>query len=166
MTNAAVLTISDSSSAGKRPDKSGPAVRERLEHLGWSVSVTEIIPDEAARSAIRLRPWRMADRSPRFSPRAAPASPKRCHPGSYPRRTGPRNSRLRRIDARPRPGKDTPGGAFPLAGGNARACTDCELAGFAKGCGGIPGCYRGVGSPRAGILKGRTEHMSAGQEQE
>lgn len=54
MPNAAVLTISDSSSAGKRPDKSGPAVRERLELLGWSVSVTEIIPDEAAQISRRL----------------------------------------------------------------------------------------------------------------
>jgi molybdopterin adenylyltransferase len=54
MPNAAVLTISDSSSAGKRPDKSGPAVRERLELLGWSVSVTEVIPDEAPQISRRL----------------------------------------------------------------------------------------------------------------
>lgn len=54
MPNAAVLTISDSSSAGKRPDKSGPAVRERLEQLGWSVSVIEIIPDEAPEIGKRL----------------------------------------------------------------------------------------------------------------
>ena len=52
MTNAAVLTISDSVSAGTRADRSGPAVRERLEQLGWSVSVMEAIPDEA--SEIRL----------------------------------------------------------------------------------------------------------------
>jgi molybdenum cofactor synthesis domain-containing protein len=54
MTNAAVLTISDSSSAGKRVDRSGPAVRERLEQLGWSVSVTETIPDEIAEISARL----------------------------------------------------------------------------------------------------------------
>ena len=54
MTNAAVLTISDSSSAGKRADRSGPAVRERLEQLGWSVSVMEIIPDEAPQISDRL----------------------------------------------------------------------------------------------------------------
>jgi molybdopterin adenylyltransferase len=54
MTNAAVLTISDSSSAGKRPDKSGPAVRERLEQLGWSVSVVETLPDEAPLISRRL----------------------------------------------------------------------------------------------------------------
>jgi molybdenum cofactor synthesis domain-containing protein len=54
MTKAAVLTISDSASAGTRPDRSGPAVRERLEQLGWSVPVVEVIPDEAAEISARL----------------------------------------------------------------------------------------------------------------
>jgi molybdopterin adenylyltransferase len=54
MTNAAVLTISDSSSAGTRLDKSGPAVRERLEQLGWSVPIMETIPDEAPLISERL----------------------------------------------------------------------------------------------------------------
>ena len=54
MPSAAVLTISDSSSAGRRTDRSGPAVRERLEQLGWSVSVTEIIPDESDQISRRL----------------------------------------------------------------------------------------------------------------
>ncbi len=46
MINAAVLTISDSTYAGKRADVSGPAVRERLEQMGWSVSAIEVLPDE------------------------------------------------------------------------------------------------------------------------
>jgi molybdenum cofactor synthesis domain-containing protein len=54
MTHAAVLTISDSASEGTRPDRSGPAVRERLEQLGWGVPVTEIIPDEAPEISRRL----------------------------------------------------------------------------------------------------------------
>jgi molybdenum cofactor synthesis domain-containing protein len=54
MTNAAVVTISDSASAGKRTDRSGPAVRERLEQLGWSVPVVEVLPDEAAQIGARL----------------------------------------------------------------------------------------------------------------
>jgi molybdenum cofactor synthesis domain-containing protein len=54
MTNAAVLTISDSVSAGTRTDASGPAVRERLEQLGWRVSVTETIPDVASEISDRL----------------------------------------------------------------------------------------------------------------
>jgi molybdopterin adenylyltransferase len=54
MINAAVLTISDSVSAGTRGDRSGPAVRERLEQLGWRVSVVEVIPDEAPEISGRL----------------------------------------------------------------------------------------------------------------
>jgi molybdopterin adenylyltransferase len=54
MINAAVLTISDSASAGTRGDRSGPAVRERLEQLGWRVSVVEVIPDETPEISARL----------------------------------------------------------------------------------------------------------------
>ena len=54
MTSAAVLTISDSVSAGTRTDKSGPAVRERLEQLGWSVAVMEVIPDVISEISERL----------------------------------------------------------------------------------------------------------------
>lgn len=54
MIKAAVLTISDSVCAGKRADRSGPAVRERLEQLGWSVPVVEAIPDEADEIGTRL----------------------------------------------------------------------------------------------------------------
>jgi molybdenum cofactor synthesis domain-containing protein len=52
--HAAVLTISDSAYAGTRPDLSGPAVRERLEQLGWSVSAIEVLPDEADVISARL----------------------------------------------------------------------------------------------------------------
>ncbi len=52
--NAAVITISDSASSGARPDKSGPAVRQRLEQLGWTVVVSEAIPDEVEQIAARL----------------------------------------------------------------------------------------------------------------
>lgn len=54
MTKAAVVTISDSASAGSRADRSGPAVRERLEQLGWNVPVVEVIPDVAAEISARL----------------------------------------------------------------------------------------------------------------
>ena len=54
MIHAAVLTISDSVTAGTRTDRSGPAVRERLEQLGWKVSVTQTVPDEAPEIAARL----------------------------------------------------------------------------------------------------------------
>jgi molybdopterin adenylyltransferase len=54
MITAAVLTISDSVSAGLRVDRSGPAVRDRLEQLGWSVTVMEVIPDDRAQISSRL----------------------------------------------------------------------------------------------------------------
>ena len=54
MTNAAVITISDSVSAGTRTDRSGPAVCERLEQLGWKVAVTEVLPDERELIGARL----------------------------------------------------------------------------------------------------------------
>ena len=51
---AAVITVSDSAFAGARVDKSGAAVRQRLESLGWSVTVAEVLPDEIERIASRL----------------------------------------------------------------------------------------------------------------
>jgi molybdopterin adenylyltransferase len=51
---AAVITVSDSAFAGVRVDKSGAAVRRRLESLGWSVAVAEVLPDEIERIAARL----------------------------------------------------------------------------------------------------------------
>jgi len=54
MIETAVLTISDSVSRGVRTDRSGPAVRERLEQLGWRVAPLEVIPDEAAEISRRL----------------------------------------------------------------------------------------------------------------
>ena len=54
MIDAAVLTISDSVHEGRREDLSGPAVRQRLEQLGWRVSAMEVVPDEAGRISARL----------------------------------------------------------------------------------------------------------------
>jgi molybdopterin adenylyltransferase len=51
---ATVITISDSCHAGTRQDASGPVVQARLRELGWQVTV-EILPDEAAQIAARLR---------------------------------------------------------------------------------------------------------------
>lgn len=51
---AAVITVSDSVFAGTRADKSGPAVRQRLEGLGWQVPIVEVLPDEASRITAKL----------------------------------------------------------------------------------------------------------------
>jgi len=46
MIRAAVITVSDSVAAGAREDRSGPAVRERVEQLGWTVAAAEVTPDD------------------------------------------------------------------------------------------------------------------------
>jgi len=51
---AAVITVSDSVFAGTREDKSGPALKARLEALGWEITVVAILPDEAPRIAAKL----------------------------------------------------------------------------------------------------------------
>ena len=48
-----VITISDSGFAGERLDVSGPAVRQRLEELGWTVE-SELLPDDANLISSRL----------------------------------------------------------------------------------------------------------------
>jgi molybdenum cofactor synthesis domain-containing protein len=58
---AVVLTISDSASRGEREDKSGPAVAEELQKLGGKVVASEILPDDRALIAERLR--ELSDRS-------------------------------------------------------------------------------------------------------
>jgi molybdopterin adenylyltransferase len=55
MIRVAILTISDSVSRGEREDLSGPKLRERVEALGWTLGVHEVIPDERERIASRLR---------------------------------------------------------------------------------------------------------------
>jgi molybdenum cofactor synthesis domain-containing protein len=52
---AVVLTISDSASRGEREDLSGPAVVAELQPLKAEIVATEILPDERAQIAERLR---------------------------------------------------------------------------------------------------------------
>lgn len=46
----AVVTISDSVSAGKSEDRSGPALITRCKNLGWQIVCSSVLPDD--RSAI------------------------------------------------------------------------------------------------------------------
>ena len=46
MKPVAVITVSDSVFDGKRADGSGPAVKARLEQLGWLVTVEDVVPDD------------------------------------------------------------------------------------------------------------------------
>jgi molybdenum cofactor synthesis domain-containing protein len=52
---ALVLTISDSASAGKRDDLSGPEAKRILEAVGFEVSAIEILPDSRPDIESRLR---------------------------------------------------------------------------------------------------------------
>ncbi len=55
MIEVVIVTVSDSAVAGTRADRSGPALRERVEALGWSVRAQELVPDERAQIAAVLR---------------------------------------------------------------------------------------------------------------
>ncbi|MGH9704224.1 MAG: MogA/MoaB family molybdenum cofactor biosynthesis protein, partial [Candidatus Acidiferrales bacterium] len=55
----AIVTVSDSVAQSKREDRSGPAVCERCEKLGWTVSDTKIVADDEA--AIRKAISDLAD---------------------------------------------------------------------------------------------------------
>jgi molybdenum cofactor synthesis domain-containing protein len=46
MIKVAVLTISDSAVAGTREDRSGPAVAEKAQALGWSIVAREMLKDD------------------------------------------------------------------------------------------------------------------------
>lgn len=55
MFKAAVLTISDRSSRGERPDTGGPLVAELLRTAGYQVLRTSVVPDERPRIEAALR---------------------------------------------------------------------------------------------------------------
>jgi molybdopterin adenylyltransferase len=53
----AVLTISDRSSRGERPDASGPALTHRCLDIGWQITATRIVPDELSLIQAVLTDW-------------------------------------------------------------------------------------------------------------
>ena len=57
--NVAVITVSDSVSAGTREDLSGPAVRNRAQSFGWTVSGISVVPDDSHQIADTI--GRLAD---------------------------------------------------------------------------------------------------------
>lgn len=58
---ARILVLSDAAAAGRREDRSGPALRARLESEGWSVVACEILPDDLERIVERLKTWTNGD---------------------------------------------------------------------------------------------------------
>ena len=58
MIQAGVLTVSDRSSRGERPDMSGPAVAQFVrEALKWNVADTAIVADDASAICSKLVEW-------------------------------------------------------------------------------------------------------------
>lgn len=55
MYHAAVLTVSDRSFRGERPDAGGPLVAELLKEAGYEVILTAIVPDERTQIEEKLR---------------------------------------------------------------------------------------------------------------
>lgn len=53
----AVLTVSDRSARGERPDTSGPRLAELVRSKGWEVSHQEILPDDALALREKLAQW-------------------------------------------------------------------------------------------------------------
>ncbi len=52
-----VLTISDRSSQGVRPDASGPALQTAIEKQGWQVAKYAVIPDDLTTICVTLASW-------------------------------------------------------------------------------------------------------------
>ena len=58
---AKILVLSDAAAAGRREDRSGPAVRELLESRGWVIKALEVLPDDADRIGATLVAWTEGD---------------------------------------------------------------------------------------------------------
>ena len=56
-----ILTISDRSSEGERPDLSGPALADLIKSQGWTVVHMDIIPDELQVIMDKLDTWSDSD---------------------------------------------------------------------------------------------------------
>jgi molybdopterin adenylyltransferase len=53
-TPVAVLTVSDSVTAGTRQDRSGPVLAGRLVELGYEVATLQVVPDDRQKIAAKL----------------------------------------------------------------------------------------------------------------
>jgi molybdopterin adenylyltransferase len=52
-----ILTVSDRSARGDRPDASGPALKELVTRQGWNVSLQTTVPDEIDEIRTQLEMW-------------------------------------------------------------------------------------------------------------
>ena len=52
-----LLTVSDRSARGERPDASGPALAQRVLAEGWQVVRTAVLPDDLEPLSVKLAAW-------------------------------------------------------------------------------------------------------------
>lgn len=57
----AIITVSDRSSRGERPDASGPALEKEIQSQGWQVTRTKILPDDLLLLRDLLVSWADSD---------------------------------------------------------------------------------------------------------
>ena len=57
MLRIAILTVSDRSARGERPDTSGPALAEVIKEQGWEVTRSDILPDDLKVLRETLASW-------------------------------------------------------------------------------------------------------------
>jgi molybdopterin adenylyltransferase len=57
MLRVGILTVSDRSARGERPDASGPALAEEIQAQGWEIAAQTILPDERAAIGRQLAEW-------------------------------------------------------------------------------------------------------------
>lgn len=64
MIRVGILTVSDRSARGERPDEGGPLIARLIsEHFGWDCSLTAIVPDEFDQIRDTLIDWADHDRA-------------------------------------------------------------------------------------------------------
>lgn len=57
MIRVAILTVSDSASAGTREDASGPALAEQARQNGWQIAQTKLVKDDMTEIAQAVAGW-------------------------------------------------------------------------------------------------------------
>jgi molybdopterin adenylyltransferase len=57
MLRVGILTVSDRSARGDRPDASGPALADEIRAQGWTISAQIILPDDQASISQQLATW-------------------------------------------------------------------------------------------------------------
>ncbi len=53
----AILTVSDSVASGRREDRSGASLAERVRQLGWEVAAAAVLSDDREAIAAKLAEW-------------------------------------------------------------------------------------------------------------